>query len=122
MPVQPQLFPNAPDAPAVPPPAADDAADGNAPRPAPLWLQRMSLFILVLFCIYLGGIVAYLPWWKSVWDQNPLLLAHPDVLHILLLGPVRGIVSGFGLLDIWIGISEAIHYREYTAPYPGEPT
>ncbi len=28
------------------------------------------------------------------------------------LGPVRGIISGLGLLDIWIGISEAIHYRD----------
>ena len=77
----------------------------------------MSLFILVLFCVYLGGFVVYLPWSKVVWDENSLLLAHPAVRHILLLGPVRGVISGCGLLDIWIGISEAIHYREYNAPY-----
>jgi len=81
----------------------------------------MSLFILVLFCVYLGGFVLVLPWWKSVWDENPFLLNHPDVLHILLLGPVRGVISGLGLLDIWIGISEAIHYREYTAPSGHDP-
>ncbi len=111
MAVQPHLFPDAPDAPSAP--SLAEVADG--PRPAPLWLQRMSLFILVLFCVYLGVIVAFLPWWKSVWDRNPLLIAHPEILRILLLGPVRGIISGCGLLDIWIGISEAIHYREYTA-------
>jgi hypothetical protein len=29
------------------------------------------------------------------------------------LGAVRGIFSGLGMLDIWIGISEAIHYRDH---------
>ena len=28
-------------------------------------------------------------------------------------GWVRGILSGLGLLDIWIGISEMLHYRDY---------
>jgi len=23
------------------------------------------------------------------------------------------VISGLGLLDIWIGISEAVHYRDY---------
>ncbi len=79
---------------------------------ASLWLQRFSLFVLVLFCVQLGALVAWVPWWPAVWDHNPLLLAHPKVLAILELGPVRGVISGCGLLDIWIGISEAIHYRE----------
>ena len=111
MAVQPSLFPDTPPAPVV-----HDPSDADVARPAPLWLQRMSLFILVLFCVYLGGFVTYLPWWSSVWDENPFLQAHPAMLHFLLLGPVRGIISGCGLLDIWIGISEAVHYREYTAP------
>jgi hypothetical protein len=25
---------------------------------------------------------------------------------------VRGIVTGLGILDLWLGISEAVHYRE----------
>jgi len=32
---------------------------------------------------------------------------------VLLKGWARGIFSGFGLLDIWVGVSEAIHYRDY---------
>jgi hypothetical protein len=79
-----------------------------------LWLQRTSLFILVLFCIQLGIIVTALPWWTSVWDQNPLIQSFPHLWAFLKLGPVRGVISGLGLLDIWIGISEAIHYRENT--------
>jgi hypothetical protein len=75
-------------------------------------MQRFSLFVLVLFCVYLGVIVAVLPWWKDIWDKNMLFNSYPQIGFILRLGPVRGIISGLGLLDIWIGISEAIHYRE----------
>ncbi len=113
MPVQPQLFPEPPE----PQPAAHPASPPQTAvppvEPAPLWLQRLSLFILVIFCIYLGVIVTVLPWWKSVWDQNPVFAAWPRVAHVLRMGPVRGIISGLGLLDIWIGISEAVHYRDH---------
>jgi hypothetical protein len=39
--------------------------------------------------------------------------AHPQLSAVLHNGAVRGIISGIGLLDIWIGISEAVHYRDY---------
>jgi hypothetical protein len=26
---------------------------------------------------------------------------------------MRGILSGIGLIDIWIGVSELLHYRDY---------
>ena len=84
-------------------------------QPAPVWLQRMSLFVLVLFCIYLGVILTALPWWPAIWERNVFLLAHPHLRAVAQMGPVRGVVSGLGLLDIWIGISEAIGYRDYRA-------
>jgi hypothetical protein len=87
-------------------PAADHA-------PAPVWLQRLSLVVLVLFCLYIGVIVTALPWMPRYWDQNGWLLAHPALRSVLEQGWVRGILSGLGLLDIWIGVSEAVHYRDY---------
>ncbi|HEY5330653.1 MAG TPA: hypothetical protein VIJ79_12260 [Acidobacteriaceae bacterium] len=83
--------------------------------PAPVWLQRMSLIVLVLFCLYIGAVVAALPWFPSYWVHNSWLVVHPGVRTVLLQGWARGIVSGVGLLDIWIGVSEAIHYRDYRA-------
>ena len=80
---------------------------------APIWLQRLSLFVLVLFCVYLGVLVAILPWWARMWDQNLWIMSHPAVAAILKNGAVRGVISGLGLLDIWIGISEAVHYRDH---------
>jgi hypothetical protein len=113
MPVQPQLFPDSP-------PAADGSTQ-HAPVPdtpstgdaAPVWLQRLSLFILVIFCLYLGGFVTVLPWWTAVWDHNLFFTSHPWLWSILRRGPTRGIISGLGLLDIWIGVSEAVHYRDH---------
>ena len=81
--------------------------------PAPIWLQRLSLFILVIFCIYLGGLLTILPWWKEMWDHNPYLLAHPQVAALLHSGAVKGLLSGLGIIDIWIGISELVTYRDY---------
>ena len=91
----------------------------NAPEsqeePVPVWLQRLSLFVFVALCIYMGVLVLILPWWPRVWDQSPLMLQHPALSQFAHKGLVRGIVSGVGLLDIWIGISEAVNYRERRA-------
>ena len=81
--------------------------------PAPVWLQRMSLAVLVIFCLYLGLLISVLPWWQEMWDRNPMLLQHPAMRTFLMQGWVRGAVSGLGLLDLWIGISELINYRDY---------
>jgi hypothetical protein len=136
---QPQLFTNqesptvrepALREPGVPAPALRNSASGleatpNIPddatnithrstgTPTPIWLQRLSLFVLVLFCVYLGVLVMVLPWWTRIWDHNALMDAHPPLAAFLRNGAVRGVISGLGLLDIWIGISEAVHYRDY---------
>jgi len=113
MPGEPQLFPEqVPDheSAVLSSPHGDV---GPARRAAPVWLQRLSLFVLVLFCVYLGVLVMVLPWWTRIWDQNLFILSHPMLAMILHNGAVRGIISGLGLLDIWIGISEAVHYRDY---------
>jgi hypothetical protein len=80
---------------------------------APIWLQRLSLFVLVLFCVYLGVLVAILPWWSRVWDNNLWFQSHPALAAALHNGAVRGVISGLGLLDIWIGVSEAVNYRDH---------
>lgn len=93
-------------------PAAGTEEDANV-AVAPVWLQRLSLFVLVLFCVYLGVLVMILPWWTRIWDNNLLIQSHPTVSTVLHYGAVRGLISGLGMLDIWIGVSEAVHYRDH---------
>ena len=97
----------------VPPAQPPGTASPENADVAPVWLQRLSLFVLVLFCVYLGVLVAILPWWKRMWDQNLWIQSRPALAAILDNGAVRGLISGLGLLDIWIGVSEAIHYRDH---------
>jgi hypothetical protein len=127
MPVQPQLFPDS-DAQSEARGTPLQGASGPTPlarthessydsrnlshQAAPIWLQRISLCVLVLFCVYLGVLVMVLPWWTRMWDQNMFFEARPHLARVMHLGAVRGAISGLGLLDIWIGISEAVHYRE----------
>jgi hypothetical protein len=109
MSVPPQLVPD----PNATPPQNDVLHRPPEGSIAPIWLQRLSLFILVLFCVYLGVMVTILPWWSRVWDHNLWIAAHPHLAAVLHNGAVRGLISGLGLIDIWIGLSEAIHYRDY---------
>jgi hypothetical protein len=115
MPSQPELYPHSP----------SNIPSAGLPEPvaspekldlAPIWLQRLSLFVLVCFCFYLGVLLLIAPWWPRLWDENHLFLMYPALSHFAHSGFVRGVVSGLGLLNLWIGASEAIHYEEYRPP------
>jgi hypothetical protein len=76
-----------------------------------VWLHRLSLVVFVIFCIELGMLLAVLPW-TPVWVNNGILAAHPVLKSIAQANFVRGFVSGIGLVDIWLGIWEAVHYSD----------
>jgi hypothetical protein len=56
-------------------------------------------------------LVMVLPWTR-LWTENPLLAGWPTLKFILSQTFFRGMISGVGLVDVWIGFSEALHYRE----------
>jgi len=78
----------------------------------PVWLQRVFLAVYVLFCIELGLVLLVLPWVTGYWFSSGWLAQWPGLRNVLQSGFVRGAVSGLGLLDIWLGIMEAAHYRD----------
>lgn len=92
------------------------------PRPIPVsppgrhemppWLQRGLLVVFVAFCIELGLVLIGAPWFPHLWENNSLIAAYPGVRALMANDFVRGAVSGVGLLNIWLGIYEAVHYRE----------
>lgn len=116
-------------------------ADGNAlspenqpsvsaltPRPAPrestaaqpavipytgveLWLHRVNVLLFVFLCAAMGVLMFIVPWWPQ-WTDNYFLLGHPALRSWVSGGFARGLCSGLGVLDVWIGFSAAIHYRE----------
>jgi hypothetical protein len=95
------------------------AAHGtHGPQRIPHWLERAELFLRVLLRMYIGLAICYLPWSgklpifqpvsRAFWDQNPLFLQFPTLSIYASNGVVRGLVSGLGLLNLWIAFHDAI--------------
>jgi hypothetical protein len=82
---------------------------------AQLWLHRISVFLFVLISAVAGVLLIILPWTPE-WTDNYLLLTYPGLRDIVSNGFFRGFCSGLGLLDIWIGFWEALHYHEHVDP------
>jgi hypothetical protein len=78
----------------------------------PVWLARTMLVVFVAFCIEVGLILVAVPWIPHLWHENSLLLAYPGARSFLANDFVRGAVTGVGLLDLWLGVYEAVHYRD----------
>lgn len=123
MTTSPNPISGAPDPAAEPP--ASKAETGTAVLDAPaeldlpqkqsalhLWLHRISVFLFVLISAVAGVLLIILPWTPE-WTDNYLLLSYPSLRIVVANGFFRGICSGLGLLDIWIGFWEALHYHEH---------
>jgi hypothetical protein len=76
-----------------------------------LWRARLWLAIRVIFFIQVGMMLLVVPW-TPVWTRNSLVSSSIMLHDVLNMGFVRGAVSGLGLVNLWIGISDAVHYRE----------
>ena len=114
---------NGPAAPPQPAPARtntstallDSPSSTSAPQPqsaVQLWLHRTSVFLFVLISAIAGVLLVILPWTPE-WTDNYLLLSYPWLRTLVTTGFFRGLCSGLGLLDIWIGFWEALHYHEH---------
>lgn len=96
--------------------------DGGAPpqdSPVAVWIHRITLVVYVMVCIEIGLFLAVVPW-LPIWTNNSIVLAYPGLRSFLGQNFVRGVVTGIGLLDIWLGIWEAVHYRENKRAASGE--
>lgn len=82
------------------------------PQRLPRWLERAELFLRVLLRMYIGLAICYVPWSRVLWEQNPLFAQFPALSALAANGAVRGIVSGLGILNLWIAFQDALHYRD----------
>jgi len=117
-------FPSEPAALEAPPEGFREARRGNGtarsglapvsskPRSmAHLWLRRVGVLLFVFLCATLGVMLIIVPW-RPEWSDNGLLIPYPALRDVVSNGFVRGVVSGLGVLNVWIGFWEAIQYRE----------
>jgi hypothetical protein len=92
--------------------ASEPQAGRHVPQRIPHWLERAELFLRVLLRMYIGLAICYAPWSRMFWDQNPLFLQFPTLSIWAANGAVRGLVSGLGLLNLWIAFHDAIRHRD----------
>jgi hypothetical protein len=98
------------------PEGTDRNASGNLPRTGfQLWLHRVLILLFVFFCATVGVLLVILPW-RPEWTDNHFLLASPGLRAFVSNGFVRGLCSGLGVLDIWIGFWEAVHFHDEKRP------
>ena len=86
------------------------ATGKHGPHRLPRWLEKAELLLRVLLRMYIGLAVCYAPWSHTFWDQNPLFLQFPTLSIYAANGAVRGIVSGLGLLNLWIAFQDAVRH------------
>jgi hypothetical protein len=97
---------------------AEDGAGPGKPRNrggvlsrSNVWLLRIRALLFVTLCATFGVLLIILPWTPK-WTDNPVLLSMPNLRPIVSNGFFRGLCSGLGVLDLWLGFWEAIYYHE----------
>jgi hypothetical protein len=83
----------------------------SSPSVARRWLRRIGVLLFVFLCATLGVMLIILPW-RPEWSDNPLLFPYPTLRAVVASGFARGVATGLGVLNVWIGFWEAIQYQE----------
>jgi hypothetical protein len=64
-------------------------------------MNRILRALTVVLLFEMGALLLYLPW-SSFWEQNYFLNHFPWLMRIVLHPSLRGMVSGLGVLDIFV--------------------
>jgi len=68
-------------------------------------MNRLLAVAFILFCFEIGLFLVFVPW-SQLWEHNVLLAYSLHLRGLLLNNFVRGAVSGLGLVDLVLGLSE----------------
>ena len=91
----------------------------------PRWQQRISALLFIIFCGELGLFLILYPWTDS-WDHNLFATFTGETYvkaafadwwrHIWPSPYLRGAVSGLGIVNIYISLSEVFALRRHWHP------
>lgn len=114
-----------------PPEAERSAAQApaHAPERIPAWLVSSELYLRVFLLMFISMVIVIAPWsgdiarWSGdllwffptlryLWEQNALIQYFPTISKYAATGAVRGVVSGLGLLNLWITLYSAFQHRD----------
>ena len=64
-------------------------------------MNRILRALSVVLLFEMGALLLYLPW-STFWEQNYFLSHFPWLMGVVLHPSFRGMVSGIGVLDIFV--------------------
>jgi hypothetical protein len=65
------------------------------------------LLVVAMF-LEVGLLLIVVPWWSALWDQNYFARALPLVHDFIANNFVRGAISGLGVVNVYVGLSELV--------------
>ena len=68
-------------------------------------MNRLLAIAFILFCFEIGLFLMFVPW-STLWEHNVFLVYSFRLRGLLLNNFVRGGVSGLGVIDVFLGLSE----------------
>ena len=72
-------------------------------------MKKLSFYVYVFYCFEIGIFLLLAPWWlPQVWQDNYFFFIFPRLKALFLNGYFRGAISGFGIVNIFLAISEII--------------
>jgi hypothetical protein len=86
------------------------SSSGAAAASEELRARRILRIVFMLFCLELGLILLLLPW-TLLWDNNYFFSLVPRWSGFLMSSYVRGAVSGLGIINLALAVSEALRLR-----------
>ena len=72
--------------------------------------NKILVTVFIFFCFELGFFLLIFPW-SQYWENNLFLFYVPPMQKVFLNNFFRGAVSGLGIVDIGLGLWEALHFR-----------
>jgi len=76
------------------------------------WYHKLFAVFFALFAIELGIFLLMVPW-TGIWERNFIARLVPQWYGVWVSPYMRGAVSGVGLLNLWVALTEVMSLRRH---------
>lgn len=81
-------------------------------RPSFRWYHKIGAVLFAIFCFELGVFLLIFPW-TDFWERNLFATLSPAAQQVWMNSYFRGLVSGLGLVNIFVSFLEVLRLRRF---------
>ena len=108
------MMPPEPSATGEPPsPSLEPAGPRLEPQPVYRWYHKLRAILLIAFCLEIGLFLLIFPW-TEFWQANYFGVLVPEWHRYWDNLYIRGAISGLGVLNVYISLSEISRLRRFS--------